>query len=73
MGYCEHCDHCNVETLDGASLRERRQRIPATLRTMATRLGISAAYLSDIELGRRRVKMIGVGGRILKLLEGNGV
>ena len=73
MAYCEHCDHCNAEALDGASIRKRRQRTEVTLRDMARRLEISAAYLCDIELNRRRVKITGTGGRILAALEALGV
>ena len=69
MAYCEHCDHCNAETLDGSNLRARRQNLGVTLRGMAARLGISAPYLSDIERGNRRVKMAGTGRRILDELE----
>ena len=69
MAYCEHCDHCNEETLDGASLRKRRQSVGITLLEMGLRVGISAVYLSDIERNRRRVKMHGTGRRILDELE----
>ena len=73
MAYCEHCEHCNAETLDGASLRERRTRAAVTLRDMAKRAGITAAYLCDIEYNRRRVKLTGTGRRILSELEALGV
>ena len=69
MAYCEHCDHCNAETLDGANLRVRRQAVGITLREMGRRVGISAVYLSDIERNLRRVKMQGTGRRILDELE----
>ena len=38
-----------------ADLRRERERNGVTLRAMAKQLGISAAYLSDIELGRRNL------------------
>lgn len=38
-----------------AQLREERQRKRISLRTMAKTLGISAPYLSDVELGRRNI------------------
>ena len=63
MAYCEHC---NAETLDGANLRARRQKVGITLRSMATQLGVSAPYLSDIERGNRRVKLTGIGKRIIR-------
>ena len=73
MAFCEHCDHCNAETLDGSNIRVRRQAAGISLREMATRLGVSAPYLSDIERGNRRVKMTGIGRRILNELERMGV
>ena len=73
MAYCEHCEHCNAETLDGASLRERRTQAAVSLRDMAKRAGITAAYLCDIEYNRRRVKLTGTGRRILSELEALGV
>lgn len=38
-------------------LREERQRKRISLRSMAKKLKISAAYLSDIELGRRGISI----------------
>ena len=73
MAYCEHCEHCNAEILDGASLRKRRQAAGVTLRGMGNKVGISAVYLSDIERNLRRVKMTGTGRRILDELEALGV
>lgn len=69
MAYCEHCEHCNAETLDGASLRERRLRTGITLRAMAQMVGISPSFLCDIELNRRRVKLTGTGQRLIRELE----
>ena len=69
MAYCEHCDHCNEEILDGPNLRVRRQKVGITLREMADKVGVSQVYLSDIERNLRRVKMKGTGRRILDELE----
>ena len=69
MPYCEHCEHCNAETLDGATLRKRRLRTGLTLRSLAQMVGITPAYLSDIELNRRRVKLTGTGQRLNQELE----
>ena len=69
MAYCEHCEHCNAETLDGGSLRERRLSTGITLRSMAQMVGISPSFLSDIELNRRRVKLTGTGQRLIRELE----
>lgn len=38
-----------------ASLRTRRESAGITLRACARRMGISAPYLVDLELGRRRI------------------
>jgi predicted transcriptional regulator len=37
----------------GVQMRERRQRAGLTLRALARKLNLTAAYLSDLELGRR--------------------
>lgn len=37
----------------GASMRRRRERAGIGLREMARRVNMTAAYLSDLELGRR--------------------
>lgn len=37
----------------GAEMRARRRKAKLSLRSVATRLGISAPYLCDLELGRR--------------------
>ena len=69
MAYCEHCDHCNAEILDGPNLRIRRQKVGMTLREMARRVGVSPSYLSDIERNFRRVHVKGTGRLILDELE----
>lgn len=59
--YIDHptCTHCNgvgqVARVDGLMIRRKRATSGFSLRTMADKLGISAAYLSDMELGRRRM------------------
>jgi transcriptional regulator with XRE-family HTH domain len=44
-----------------ASMRRLREKAGVSLRAVARRLGYSAAYVSDLELGRRewREKLIG--------------
>ena len=42
-----------IETSLGQRLRELRDRADLSLRELAKRIGISSAFLSDIELGRR--------------------
>lgn len=46
-----------VEVVDhvatGALMREKREAAGVSLREMGRRLGVSAAYLSDLELGKR--------------------
>lgn len=53
------CPTCNgdghVPSVDGSAIRALRQWRGHSLRTMASKLGISAAYLSDMELGRRKM------------------
>ena len=51
----EPCSYCggSRRVLNGPWLRHRRLAIEQSLRTIATRVGISAAYLSDIERNRR--------------------
>jgi transcriptional regulator with XRE-family HTH domain len=53
------CPACNgsgkVYLYSGADLRSAREEAGLSLRELARRLDFTAAYLSDIELGRRRV------------------
>lgn len=56
----ETCKRCGTAwtvpecpTPERHNLRERREQMGLTLRGMATILKISAAFLSDVELGRR--------------------
>lgn len=41
---------------DGGQLRREREDSGISLRHLAKRIGISAAYLSDLELGRRTMR-----------------
>lgn len=53
---CRHCEGTGRvidPRLVGARLKARRIATEMSLREMAKNLGISAAYLSDMELGRR--------------------
>lgn len=60
-GFVEYptCTSCHgdgrVPRVKGRAIRRLRQEAGLSLRTMADKLGISAAYLSDMELGRRRM------------------
>ena len=49
------CSLCggSRKRLNGPWLRYRRVEIEQSLRTIATRVGLSAAYLSDLERNRR--------------------
>lgn len=51
----EPCSQCGSPraVVNGAWLRERRKRAGLTLREMARRAGVSAAYVCDIEHSRR--------------------
>ena len=51
----EPCHQCGAprSVVNGAWLRERRKRAGLTLREFATRVGVSAAYICDIEKNRR--------------------
>lgn len=51
------CPKCGgkgkLAIVNGEFLREHRQHQGISLREIARRMGLSAAYLSDVELGRR--------------------
>lgn len=49
-----------VKTL-GQRIRELRERDDLSLREFARKLGVSAAFLSDVELGRRHPSIIAIG------------
>ncbi len=65
----ETCGTCGQSrrVVSGRWLRERREAYTVSLRDMARRLKLSAAYLSDVELNRRRAtdKIIASYRRIL--------
>lgn len=53
---CKHCDGTGVEqdsVAIGKAMREAREKAGQSCRETARRMGISAAYISDLELGRR--------------------
>lgn len=53
---CSHCGgsgRCLDDKAIGMALREKREGQEISGREIARRLGYSAAYLSDMELGRR--------------------
>ena len=53
---CQHCSgRGQVERVDGRSIRRSRETAGLSLRSVADRVGVSASYLSDMELGRRRM------------------
>ena len=49
------CGHCGMIRKVAAYpwLRDRRMKYGISLRAMSKRMGFSAAYISDVELGRR--------------------
>lgn len=53
------CPHCHgkgkINWIDPASLRRARRQAGESLRSLAGRAGLSAAYLSDVENGRRNL------------------
>jgi DNA-binding transcriptional regulator YiaG len=53
----ELCPKCGApwRVFNGQSLRKAREKTSISLREMARRLNVSAAYLSDVERNRRRV------------------
>lgn len=61
MSDYETCPKCNgagkilSQTAIGRQLRHLRKQSGKSLRTVATMMGISAPFLSDCELGRRRL------------------
>ena len=69
MNYCDHCEHCNGQRVDGSKIREARLKAGRTLRDVARELGVSAVYISDIELNRRRARFNdGIGKKLVRLL-----
>lgn len=50
---CEGTGRVPNPVATGLSMRQRRERAGVGLRELARKLDVSAAYLSDLELGRR--------------------
>lgn len=53
---CTRCNGTGIEPENrelGLEFRNMRKRHKYTLRELASRMGISASYLCDLELGRR--------------------
>jgi len=56
-GLCSRCGGTGLEVDDreiGAEMRQAREHADLSLREMSRRLLLSPAYVSDLELGRRR-------------------
>lgn len=54
---CEFCGgHGTVERINGYYIRVLRENASISLRKAALQLGVSAAFLSDMELGKTRIK-----------------
>lgn len=53
----EACSRCGslVEVPDGSALRDARRSAGLSLREFGARLHLTASYLCDVELNRRRV------------------
>ena len=52
---CTHCEGLGyTEVPNRGELRLIRERTGTSLRAMARRMGLSAPYVSDVELDRRR-------------------
>ena len=70
MSYCEHCEHCNGQRVEGAAIREARLKMGLTLRDVARELGVSTPYISDIERNNRRARFNdGIGEKLVRLLD----
>lgn len=52
---CHVCGVGRVPRVNSQAIRKLRQDTGYSLRTMANKVGIGASYLSDMELGRRRM------------------
>lgn len=66
---CDHCDGSgSITRIDGAKVREIRERAGYGLRQMAREVGVGASYLSDMELGKREMSE-DVARRILEVCD----
>ena len=63
---CPHCGHI-VESLSHTKLRKIRQELKLSLREVAGNAGLSAPYISDIELGRRGLS-VELANRLLRAM-----
>jgi|WetSurMetagenome_2_1015567.scaffolds.fasta_scaffold15552_2 transcriptional regulator with XRE-family HTH domain len=55
--------------MTGSQLRYRRERSKISLRALASRMGISASYLCDLELGRRSsTEQLAMADRVLRVM-----
>lgn len=69
---CQHCDgEGTIQRVNGAYIREIRERSGRSLRQVAREIGVSPAYLSDMELGRRGMSEE-IAQRILQLCSDGG-
>ena len=67
----------NIDSYDkytfGKCIRQQREELKLSIRSVATRLGISAVYLADIEKGKRYAPTtndnIGILYRLIKILD----
>jgi predicted transcriptional regulator len=58
LSQCWHCEGAGmVRVVNPGYLRATRKAAGLSLREVARRCGISAAYLSDVELGRRNCSL----------------
>ena len=50
---CPRCGSHTLMQVNGAWVRWKRTRLSLSLREMGEKIGFSAMYISDVELGRR--------------------
>lgn len=63
---CHHCDgNGTIREINPAWLREVRKKKGISIRQMAKKLKLSAPFISDVELGRRRPNI-----KIISFIEG---
>jgi transcriptional regulator with XRE-family HTH domain len=63
-----HLDVQNAVAALGGAMRARREHSGVSLRACAKKMGISSAYLCDVELGRRAISR----GLLDKFIEETG-
>ena len=70
MSYCEHCEHCNGQRVDGAVIREARRKMGLTQQDVARELGLTQPHIANIENNKRRAQFnYGIGERLVRLLD----